>query len=98
MTFSASGPITEPLEAGDARFNALGQWSGNWHHIRCGSSRERIRAMLKTLETINEAVRNPKHPFRKTDSHPKKAVKHRYERRKIRSYLQLTDWLSEETI
>jgi len=54
--------------------------------------------MMKTLETINEAVGNPKHPFRKTDSHPKKAVKHRYERRKIRSYLQLTDWLSEETI
>jgi hypothetical protein len=54
--------------------------------------------MMKTLETINEAVRNPKHPFRKTDSHPKKAVKHRYERRKIRSLLQLTDWLSEEAI
>ena len=55
-------------------------------------------AMMKTLEAINEAVRNPKHPFRKTDGHPKKAVKHRYERRKIRNYLQLTDWLSEEAI
>jgi hypothetical protein len=55
-------------------------------------------AMMKTLEAINEAVRNPKHPFRKTDGHPKKAVKHRYERRKIRSYLNLTDWLSEEAI
>jgi hypothetical protein len=54
--------------------------------------------MMKTLEAINEAVRNPKHPFRKTDDHPKKAVKHRYERRKIREYLQLTDWLSEEAI
>jgi hypothetical protein len=54
--------------------------------------------MMKTLEAINEAIRNPKHPFRKTDSHPKKAVKHRYERRKIREYLQLTDWLSEEPI
>jgi len=60
--------------------------------------RERIQAMMKTLEAINEAIRNPKHPFRKTDSHPKKAVKHRYERRKIREYLQLTDWLSEEPI
>jgi hypothetical protein len=28
MTFSASGPITEPLEAGDARFKALGQRKG----------------------------------------------------------------------
>ena len=54
--------------------------------------------MMKTLEMINEAVRNPKQPFRKTDNHPKKAVKHRYERRKIREYLQLTDWLSEEAI
>jgi len=54
--------------------------------------------MMKTLEAINEAVRNPKHPFRKIDGHPKKAVKHRYERRKIRTYLQLTDWLSEEAI
>jgi hypothetical protein len=54
--------------------------------------------MMKTLEAINEAIRNPKHPFRKTDSHPKKALKHRYERRKIREYLQLTDWLSEEAI
>lgn len=54
--------------------------------------------MMKTLEAINEAVRNPKHPFRKTDNHPKKAVKHRYERRKIREYLQLTDWLEEEAI
>jgi hypothetical protein len=54
--------------------------------------------MMKTLEAINETVRNPKHLFRKTDNHPKKAVKHRYERRKIRSYLQLTDWLAEEAI
>lgn len=56
------------------------------------------RAMIKSLETINETVKNPKHLFRKTDSHPKKSVKHRYERRKIRSYLQLTDWLAEEAI
>jgi hypothetical protein len=63
-----------------------------------GQSRERTQAMTRTLEAINEAVRNPKYPFRKTDNHPKKAVKHRYERRKIREYLQLTDWLSEEAI
>jgi hypothetical protein len=74
------------------------QEQGNWHHSRYGSSRERIRAMMKTLEAINEAIRNPKYPFRKTGNHPKKAVKHRYERRKIRGYLQLTDWLAEEAI
>ena len=57
-----------------------------------------IRVMMKTLEAINETVRNTKHPFRKTDNHPKKALKNRYERRKIRSYLQLTDWLAEDAV
>ena len=57
-----------------------------------------IRAMIKTLDVINETVRNPKHPFRKTDNHPKKAVKHRYERRKVKSYLHLGDWLAEEAV
>jgi hypothetical protein len=45
--------------------------------------------MTKSLEVISEVIRNPKHPFRKVDNQPKKAQKHRYERRKIRAYLQL---------
>jgi hypothetical protein len=45
--------------------------------------------MMKTLEVIDEAVRNPKHPFRKADNQPKKAEKNRYERRKIKEYLHL---------
>jgi hypothetical protein len=52
--------------------------------------------MIKTLDAIDEAVRNPKHPFRKADNQPKKALKHRYERRKIKEYLHLGDWLAEE--
>ena len=52
--------------------------------------------MMKTFETITEAVRNPKHAFRKTNHHPTKPLKHRYERRKIREYLHLNDWLAEE--
>ena len=48
--------------------------------------------MTKTIEVISEAVRNPKHPFRKVDNRPKKPMKHRYERRKIREYIQLADW------
>jgi hypothetical protein len=60
--------------------------------------RERIRAMTKTLEVIDEAVRNPKHPFRKADNQPKKSLKHRYERRKIREYLHLADWVTQEAI
>ena len=52
--------------------------------------------MTKSLEVITEAVNNPKPPFRKLDSQPKKPLKHRYERRKIRGYLQITDLASSE--
>ena len=54
--------------------------------------------MLKTFEAINEVVRNPKHPFRKAENQPRKALKNRYERRKIKEYLHLGDWLTEEAI
>ena len=54
--------------------------------------------MNKTLDVIKEVISNPKHPFRKADSHPKKAVKHRYERRKIKEYLHLGDWQTEEAM
>jgi len=57
----------------------------NWNN-------ESKQAMTKSLEVISEAVRNPKHPFRKVDNQPKKPQKHRYERRKIREYLHLGDW------
>ena len=52
--------------------------------------------MTKTLDVIDEAVKDPKHPFRKGANQPKKARKHRYERRKIKEYLHLADWLTEE--
>ena len=54
--------------------------------------------MTRTIEVISEAVKNPKYPFRKTENQPKKAMKHRYERRKIKEFLHLGDWLTEETI
>ena len=54
------------------------------------------QAMTKSLEIISEAIRNPKHPFRKVDNQPKKPLKHRYERRKIREYLQLGHRLASE--
>jgi len=52
--------------------------------------------MTKTLDVISETIRNSKHPFRKADDRPKKAQKHRYERRKIKEYLHLGDWLTQE--
>ena len=54
--------------------------------------------MIKTLEVITEAIRTSKHPFRNTDSRSKKPLKNRYERRKIKEYLSLTDWSPEEAI
>ena len=47
--------------------------------------------MIKTMEVITEAIQDPKHPFRKADSQPHKAEKHRYERRKIKEYLHLSE-------
>jgi hypothetical protein len=57
-----------------------------------------IRAMTKTLEAISEAIRSTKPPFRKIDNQPKKPLKHRYERRKIKEFLHLSDWQAEEAI
>ena len=54
--------------------------------------------MTKTLDVISETVKNPKHSFRKTDHLPKKPLKNRYERRKIKSYLQLGELFVEETV
>jgi hypothetical protein len=54
--------------------------------------------MSKTLDVIDEAVKNPNPPFRKIDNQPKKALKHRYERRKIKEFLHLADWLTEEPV
>ena len=67
----------------------------SWHYLRCKGPRKE-KVMMKTVEVIGEAVRNPKHPFRKTEHQPKKARKNRYERRKIKEYLHLGDWLAEE--
>lgn len=52
-------------------------------------------AMIKTLDSISEIIRNPKHPFRKADDRPVKAQKHRYERRKIKEYIKLGDWVQQ---
>jgi hypothetical protein len=54
--------------------------------------------MSKTLDVIAEVIRNPKHPFRKVDHQPKKALKHRYERRKIKAFLHLSDLQTEEAV
>jgi hypothetical protein len=52
--------------------------------------------MKKNLDAIHETLRATNHPFRQTDSRPRKAQKHRYERRKIREFMRLGDWLDQE--
>jgi len=61
------------------------------------SSKKGTRYMTKTLDVIAEIIRNPKHPFRKADDRPVKAQKHRYERRKIKEFIRLSDWAQEKT-
>lgn len=52
--------------------------------------------MMKSNDSISEVVR-AKHPFRQTDSRPAKPLKNRYERRKVREFLRIGDWLVGET-
>jgi hypothetical protein len=63
--------------------------------LRFLNSRKDRGYMTKTIDVITEIIRNPKHPFRKADDRPVKAQKHRYERRKIREYIRLGDWVQE---
>lgn len=48
--------------------------------------------MSKPLDSISDIIRDPKHTFRKADDRPVKAQKHRYERRKVKSYMRDSDW------
>ena len=51
--------------------------------------------MSKSLDVIAEVIRNPKHPFPQLADRPDKPHKNRYERRKVKQYIQLGDWVAE---
>ena len=51
--------------------------------------------MTKSLDTISEAIRNSKHPFPQVADRPDKPHKNRYERRKVKQYIQLGDWVTD---
>ena len=53
--------------------------------------------MSKSIDTITEIIRDPKHYFRKADDRPVKAQRHRYSRRKIKEYLKQSDWADDGT-
>jgi hypothetical protein len=63
-----------------------------------GQTQTAPNAMSKTLDVIIEIIRDPRHPFRKLGHQPKKALKNRYERRKVREFLHLSEWRTEEAI
>ena len=80
--------------------DAAGGWENGGVGTRSASVtlRKETPDMTKTLDVITEALSNTKTPFHKTDSRPKKAQKHRYERRKIKEYLHLGDWNAQEAV
>jgi hypothetical protein len=51
--------------------------------------------MIKSLNLLTEFIRDAKPILRQMDHRPKKASKHRYERRKVREFLRLGDWAEE---
>jgi len=99
MDFPGNGRILKSLEAACAFQCTVGsskESSAAPFTRELNSNKETNQGMTKSLEVISEAVRNPKHPFRKVDNQPKKPLKHRYERRKIREYLHLGEWAAGE--
>jgi hypothetical protein len=51
--------------------------------------------MKKSVDLIDETIRTVKHPFQQAEARPNKCQKHRYERRKVKEYIRLTDWQDE---
>ena len=51
--------------------------------------------MRKSIVLVTEAVRNDKHTFRHINDLPNKVQRHRYERRKVKEFLRIADWLAE---
>jgi hypothetical protein len=52
---------------------------------------------MKTLEAIHETIRNSKHSFRQADPRSGREHRHRYERRKVKAFLRISDWLAAES-
>lgn len=50
----------------------------------------------KPLDHIDEVIRNPKHPFRQVADRPDKPHKNRYERRKVREFIRVGEWMSSK--
>ncbi len=51
--------------------------------------------MRTSIELIADVILHTSRPLRQIEDRPQKVQKHRYERRKVREYLRLGDWLAE---
>jgi hypothetical protein len=56
---------------------------------------ERKSSMAKSLDSMFEMIRSPKHPFKHVADRPDKQQKNRYERRKVKHLLHLADWAEQ---
>jgi hypothetical protein len=56
---------------------------------------ERKSVLMKAADTMVDSVRNHKNTFRLADARSSKVQQSRYERRKIRAFLRLGDWIAE---
>jgi hypothetical protein len=52
--------------------------------------------MAKSNAQIAEVIQSHRYHLKNIDSRPQKAQKHRYERRKIREFIRLSDWAGEQ--
>jgi hypothetical protein len=51
--------------------------------------------MRKSVTLMAENIRTAKYPFRSPGEPSHKEHKHRYERRKVKEFIRLVDWLSD---
>lgn len=102
MTMPGNCLILQMREAADARSGNQGDSMGRIKEGPEPTSHKTANKhvdMSKTIDVIKDVITSTKHPFRKADSIPKKAVKNRHERRKIKEYLQhFGDWQTEEAV
>lgn len=52
--------------------------------------------MTKSIDMVSEIIHSHRPPLRQMINRPYKQQKHRYERRKVREYMRLADWIGEE--
>lgn len=55
-------------------------------------SERKDSTMAKSVDSMFEMIRNTKHPFRQVADRPDKPQKSRYERRKVKQVLHMSDW------